>query len=214
MDYSQGWGSGSGLIHWFLGCRIRIGYFFHRIRILPVTADIQNYFHLYQNIDQNQQIQATTIDWRNVSIQEISWINPKLLMDGLLLPVETRFFLFSFRTKIGSGSGEKNFRTLCLITATDYEKLNFEACLVYNILMSLEVSLGAGREGALVAVGDEDPVSGSGYRSRALGPDLWKIFKMPFSRYFASPLFCIFPYWFQTFHWCPRHRKLTRIRIR
>ena len=34
--------------------------FFHwiRIRILPVTTDLQNYLHLDQNINQNQQIQA------------------------------------------------------------------------------------------------------------------------------------------------------------
>ena len=34
--------------------------FFHliRIRILPVTTDLLSYFHLEQNINQNQQIQA------------------------------------------------------------------------------------------------------------------------------------------------------------
>ena len=44
----------------FLACRIRIQirYFFHWIRILPVTTDLKNYFHLQQNINQNQQIQA------------------------------------------------------------------------------------------------------------------------------------------------------------
>ena len=42
----------------YAGMRIRIRYFFQRIRILPVTMDLQNYFYLEKNINQNQQIQA------------------------------------------------------------------------------------------------------------------------------------------------------------
>ena len=42
ISYRQGWGSGSGRIRWFLARRIRIRYFFQRIRIriLPVTMDL------------------------------------------------------------------------------------------------------------------------------------------------------------------------------
>ena len=56
--FLQGWGSGFGRIRCFLARRIR--YFFQRIRIriLPVTLDLYNYFSLEQNINQNQQIRA------------------------------------------------------------------------------------------------------------------------------------------------------------
>ena len=45
---------------WIIGQKegMRIRYLFQRIRILPVTMDLLNYFHLEQNINQNQQIQA------------------------------------------------------------------------------------------------------------------------------------------------------------
>ena len=39
-EYSQGWGSGSGRIRWFLARRIGIRYFFQRIWILSVTMDL------------------------------------------------------------------------------------------------------------------------------------------------------------------------------
>ena len=55
-----------------------------------------------------------------------------------------------------------------------------------------------------------DPVSGS----RALGPDLFKIFKIPKYQINARLLLCIFYFLCQTFHRCTRSRKPARIRIR
>ena len=50
---------------------------------------IKSFEHLEQNINQNQQIQTTTINWRIISIRVNSWINPKLLICGLLLVTVT-----------------------------------------------------------------------------------------------------------------------------